>query len=203
MARPASVRGRKQQSSIDRVGAQRIADCGDYRMAEVMPTNCLWRASRGCLWRASRGFALYDLGEDGVKCVAFALASAGEGSGRGSERGEQQQSIAISPQKAACSPPESLRRPSCTPIGRRSQRGSTATAEKLKAAKKERRDQPGVRQERTRVPYFFLPFFFFLSFFLDLSFFGCSIVPVHLGEPQRHSQIFFSSLVCFSSRRMP
>jgi hypothetical protein len=75
----------------DRVRAQRIADCGDYRMAEVMPTNCLWRASRG--------FALYDLGEDGVKCVVPCLLSpvpllsllpAGEGSGR-QRSGEQQQ----------------------------------------------------------------------------------------------------------------
>jgi hypothetical protein len=48
VAPPASfaAAGGRRQSFIDRVGAQRIADCGDYRMAEVMPTNCLWRASR-------------------------------------------------------------------------------------------------------------------------------------------------------------
>ena len=54
--------------------------------------------------------------------------------------------------------------------------------------------------------FFSLAFFAFLSFFfffLDLSFFGWSMVPVQFGEPQRHSQIFFSSFVCFSSRRMP
>jgi hypothetical protein len=40
--------GSRPQAAVfnDRVRAQRIADCGDYRMAEVMPTNCLWRASR-------------------------------------------------------------------------------------------------------------------------------------------------------------
>src|SRR5690606_20364079 len=32
---------------------------------------------------------------------------------------------------------------------------------------------------------------------------GLSIVPVHLGEPQRQAQIFFSRAVCGSSRRMP
>jgi hypothetical protein len=81
---------------------------------------------------------------------------------------------------------------------------SVARHYKQSPAKKKRRDMPGAGKQRTAQSFFFfLPFFFFLSFFLDLSFFGCSIVPVQLGDPQRHSQIFFSSLVCFSSRRMP
>ena len=45
--------------------------------------------------------------------------------------------------------------------------------------------------------------FFALPFFAFDGFFGCSMVPVQLREPQRHSQIFFSSGVCFSSRVMP
>ncbi len=32
---------------------------------------------------------------------------------------------------------------------------------------------------------------------------GCSIVPVHFGEPQRHSQIFFRRAVWRSARVMP
>ena len=32
---------------------------------------------------------------------------------------------------------------------------------------------------------------------------GCSIVPVHLGEPQRQAQTFFSRAVCRSDRTMP
>ena len=34
-------------------------------------------------------------------------------------------------------------------------------------------------------------------------FFGCSMVPVHLGEPQRQAQSFFSLAVCGSASTMP
>ena len=34
-------------------------------------------------------------------------------------------------------------------------------------------------------------------------FFGCSMVPVHLGEPQRQAQSFLSFSVCGSASTMP
>jgi hypothetical protein len=116
---------------IDRTGAQRIADCGDYRMAEVMPTNCLWRASR---------VHVFPLGR------------------RWREAAHAKRRVEVA-HKTMLASREAVSRPS-------------VARESASKPPKKRRDQPGVRQERTRVPYFFLPFFLFLSFFLDLSFFG-------------------------------